>query len=128
MRVPTTNGSDVAAETMKVRSRPLEDRVGEAQGHGSGGRGWAQPDCDQGIARWPRSRSLGGPHDLEELFDGGCPSQSGAGAVEAACEPHARPGLGKGIGSIDAHGGLSLIHISEPTRLGMISYAVFCLK
>src|SRR5428012_9108 len=25
-------------------------------------------------------------------------------------------------------GGLSLIHISEPTRLGMISYAVFCLK
>src|SRR5659263_200137 len=25
-------------------------------------------------------------------------------------------------------GTLSLIHISEPTRLGMISYAVFCLK
>src|SRR5450756_403696 len=25
-------------------------------------------------------------------------------------------------------GHLSLIHISEPTRLGMISYAVFCLK
>src|SRR5450756_2663154 len=24
--------------------------------------------------------------------------------------------------------GLSLIHISEPTRLGMNSYAVFCLK
>src|SRR5450756_2898681 len=23
---------------------------------------------------------------------------------------------------------LSLIHISEPTRLGMLSYAVFCLK
>src|SRR5665648_1105440 len=29
-----------------------------------------------------------------------------------------------GIGPQD----LSLIHISEPTRLGMISYAVFCLK
>src|SRR5450756_2568967 len=27
---------------------------------------------------------------------------------------------------VDVH--LSLIHISEPTRLGMISYAVFCLK
>src|SRR5450756_621977 len=26
------------------------------------------------------------------------------------------------------HKDLSLIHISEPTRLGMISYAVFCLK
>src|SRR5665648_196821 len=28
----------------------------------------------------------------------------------------------------DAYIILSLIHISEPTRLGMISYAVFCLK
>src|SRR5450756_335085 len=27
-----------------------------------------------------------------------------------------------------ANAQLSLIHISEPTRLGMISYAVFCLK
>src|SRR5450756_2697859 len=27
-----------------------------------------------------------------------------------------------------SHPHLSLIHISEPTRLGMISYAVFCLK
>src|SRR5450756_2915778 len=34
--------------------------------------------------------------------------------------------------ALDGHVGavlrLSLIHISEPTRLGMISYAVFCLK
>ena len=29
------------------------------------------------------------------------------------------------LGILDS---LSLIHISEPTRLGMISYAVFCLK
>src|SRR5665648_1180946 len=28
----------------------------------------------------------------------------------------------------EQHAHLSLIHISEPTRLGMISYAVFCLK
>src|SRR5450759_2514427 len=28
---------------------------------------------------------------------------------------------------LDEHEDLSLIHISEPTRLGMISYAVFCL-
>src|SRR5450756_3259194 len=36
-----------------------------------------------------------------------------------------------GIGVVDETGfikKLSLIHISEPTRLGMISYAVFCLK
>src|SRR5665648_261883 len=35
------------------------------------------------------------------------------------------------INDIDYYNGvifLSLIHISEPTRLGMISYAVFCLK
>ena len=34
-------------------------------------------------------------------------------------------------GQLPAYGAdnaLSLIHISEPTRLGMISYAVFCLK
>src|SRR5665648_794413 len=30
--------------------------------------------------------------------------------------------------AIDRKHALSLIHISEPTRLGMISYAVFCLK
>src|SRR5428012_16047 len=30
--------------------------------------------------------------------------------------------------SPSGHHVLSLIHISEPTRLGMISYAVFCLK
>src|SRR5450759_610869 len=29
---------------------------------------------------------------------------------------------------VHTHTALSLIHISEPTRLGMISYAVFCLK
>src|SRR5450756_2708244 len=48
-----------------------------------------------------------------------------------------RPHLRAGRDDVDglAGGGipgtvnrLSLIHISEPTRLGMISYAVFCLK
>ncbi len=32
------------------------------------------------------------------------------------------------IKSIDTLVVLSLIHISEPTRLALISYAVFCLK
>src|SRR5450759_1201556 len=35
---------------------------------------------------------------------------------------------GKRIVCLDIPDNLSLIHISEPTRLGMISYAVFCLK
>src|SRR5450756_2966090 len=32
------------------------------------------------------------------------------------------------VGQPESAIALSLIHISEPTRLGMISYAVFCLK
>src|SRR5450759_2702207 len=40
------------------------------------------------------------------------------------CEPYA---LSFSLDSHSVHS-LSLIHISEPTRLGMISYAVFCLK
>src|SRR5450756_1893816 len=36
--------------------------------------------------------------------------------------------LGRDLFSRVLWGALSLIHISEPTRLGMISYAVFCLK
>src|SRR5450756_3245365 len=32
------------------------------------------------------------------------------------------------VKDLNNHSKLSLIHISEPTRLGMISYAVFCLK
>src|SRR5450756_838632 len=36
--------------------------------------------------------------------------------------------LGAETATLSAPDMLSLIHISEPTRLGMISYAVFCLK
>src|SRR5450756_829639 len=45
--------------------------------------------------------------------------------------PHPRPGmllLQQVPVQTAAEWDLSLIHISEPTRLGMISYAVFCLK
>src|SRR5450756_3092475 len=46
-------------------------------------------------------------------------------ALLALHAPHDRDGAaGFRVGLLD----LSLIHISEPTRLGMISYAVFCLK
>src|SRR5665648_642165 len=41
------------------------------------------------------------------------------------CSPFLREAL---HGRYTALRPLSLIHISEPTRLGMISYAVFCLK
>src|SRR5659263_782796 len=42
--------------------------------------------------------------------------------------PHAGVRLYCLVFSLRGPGHLSLIHISEPTRLGMISYAVFCLK
>src|SRR5450756_1187467 len=46
--------------------------------------------------------------------------------------PYRKGGDGGHGGGKKKHGArgadLSLIHISEPTRLGMISYAVFCLK
>src|SRR5450759_1148030 len=41
---------------------------------------------------------------------------------------HAGAGSGKTSAVLGTVRQLSLIHISEPTRLGMISYAVFCLK
>src|SRR5659263_192754 len=59
-------------------------------------------------------------------------------SVNQTAHQKAHEKVGKGVVPVDAHFhvkgvgvvvlGLSLIHISEPTRLGMISYAVFCLK
>src|SRR5450759_3461945 len=75
-----------------------------------------------------------GPDDPWELV---CDGHGGAVSSAPLLDPE-RPCL-KAMRSFRAMGGqdhrpcpadqeLSLIHISEPTRLGMISYAVFCLK
>ena len=52
--------------------------------------------------------------------------------IETICRsfPHEKENLKCYAEQLQAVGNLilSLIHISEPTRLGMISYAVFCLK
>src|SRR5665648_947386 len=42
-------------------------------------------------------------------------------------ETHGRPETERLLEGMPTLERLSLIHISEPTRLGMISYAVFCL-
>src|SRR5659263_706289 len=48
--------------------------------------------------------------------------------TEKALLKEIAPQISKTLRNIDiVELGLSLIHISEPTRLGMISYAVFCL-
>ena len=60
------------------------------------------------------------------------PDDIGGAADDGEADGPVVPGaLSPGGGAADDIGGeegLSLIHISEPTRLGMISYAVFCLK
>src|SRR5450756_3184360 len=69
----------------------------------------AQLECRDGLLRPRHDGPLAG--DLRELLGGGVD------------ELRVRDGFA------DSHvEDLSLIHISEPTRLGMISYAVFCLK
>ena len=61
----------------------------------------------------------------------GDPASTLFGRFKGRMEPEAlerlQELLGYGEGSIFVQY-LSLIHISEPTRLALISYAVFCLK
>eukprot|EP01016_Furgasonia_blochmanni_P049513 TRINITY_DN7522_c0_g1_i5.p1 TRINITY_DN7522_c0_g1~~TRINITY_DN7522_c0_g1_i5.p1 ORF type:complete len:322 (-),score=59.99 TRINITY_DN7522_c0_g1_i5:21-986(-) len=52
-------------------------------------------------------------------------SEGGASAAQGTSTTFRIDASVQGLGP---HFKLSLIHISEPTRLGMISYAVFCLK
>src|SRR5450756_462766 len=56
-------------------------------------------------------------------FEPGALLVLGAGILAALLFVRSRDRLG-----LQGAASLSLIHISEPTRLGMISYAVFCLK
>src|SRR5450756_2336051 len=55
------------------------------------------------------------------------PSSAQIRAVPVKRDPHGASEAARSATQL-VIGNLSLIHISEPTRLGMISYAVFCLK
>src|SRR5665648_420516 len=58
-----------------------------------------------------------------------CPDVRARVVVErATCNSSSPDLVGRLVGYGASAPHLSLIHISEPTRLGMISYAVFCLK
>src|SRR5450759_3704477 len=60
------------------------------------------------------------------IYDGDLEAGEGIPPAAKALKELARRHDGFAIASPEYN--LSLIHISEPTRLGMISYAVFCLK
>src|SRR5450756_2596789 len=64
--------------------------------------------------RWPVHSAYNVDHPRDQ------PAEPTHGGTDHARAYTHRPGR--------AQRDLSLIHISEPTRLGMISYAVFCLK
>src|SRR5450756_2006752 len=90
-------------------------------------------------ARTPAKRSSPVPADVQRVTqlagEGALPLGATAGEPELLDEESGQAGgviereavLVRNVG-IGHKGELSLIHISEPTRLGMISYAVFCLK
>src|SRR5450756_2034211 len=64
-----------------------------------------------------------------ELIDTGDPIPAGSDAVLMVEDLNeVEPGIFEIIKPASPWQNVSLIHISEPTRLGMISYAVFCLK
>src|SRR5450756_2233821 len=58
---------------------------------------------------------------------GGLDGNSCSKAAPAECSKFLNFTMQKKYQEDYANAFLSLIHISEPTRLGMISYAVFCL-
>src|SRR5450756_2918989 len=79
------------------------------------------PLMTQASARpMPSSTSLSGPHTLNHQS-----SPYSSSTLRMARRKSSASAI---LSSTSAVPPLSLIHISEPTRLGMISYAVFCLK
>src|SRR5450756_1197930 len=113
-----------------LQSRQLHADAGSARGGqavvADQPAGKTREDRRQGRAPWPlrhlpdgRGRGAEGIVPEDSATDRG----TTATATTSACVR--RPMV---MRSTAADGRLSLIHISEPTRLGMISYAVFCLK
>src|SRR5665647_3772641 len=80
-----------------------------------------QPDRDRGLSRRESRARSGGQGMSSQL------TSAPLLAVRGLKLGYDRTDAVKGI-DFDVLQGLSLIHISEPTRRTPISYAVFCLK
>src|SRR5665648_763053 len=97
-------------------------------------------DHQRGIKKEPRNQQQNNSRGYESSAPGQSHSQSELEGADEAVRDRTSDNSGtsdRPAGSVPTGDslndaiktlGLSLIHISEPTRLGMISYAVFCLK
>src|SRR5450756_335386 len=107
--------SEVVAELRnsdRYCSSATDERLGAGQ--------WFYFNCDMRYGYM--HRDSGSPLELPSsnivFFVGSVPAEG----------PQVDLMLGGWGGHLKEEDELSIIHISEPTRLGMISYAVFCLK
>src|SRR5450756_2907336 len=107
MREPALVHVGLLGEARAVRERSHRLAFGDPAVHR-----WAVPDGGGPGRVTPRGRDALSPVELQPHV---------GSRLEALVEEPRRLRGGH------AEHALSLIHISEPTRLGMISYAVFCL-
>src|SRR5450759_5668638 len=121
---------------MRSKLEPYEDQYVGAGGNGGGSGRRQLAAVSRSVGRWSGDRfsagrmegGIGEEHPLEDRHPGPGPFQP-RDLGRPHFPHHGRPGLWRGATqSRPLWRYLSLIHISEPTRLGMISYAVFCLK
>src|SRR5450756_2359457 len=97
------------------RGQRAENGAEDGAGDGPGEAPGDAPGCGRGYSATRRERITSSPRKRSRLKTTATVTRSFGSHRIAARVPASAPVL-------------SLIHISEPTRLGMISYAVFCLK
>src|SRR5450756_2917185 len=86
---------------------------------------WHGAGSATAVKQWGQTPLLSHPSDEEDTGFGLRVSKRYGQICSTRLVDRTEPDLQQRRGHL-SH--LSLIHISEPTRLGMISYAVFCLK
>src|SRR5450756_1452688 len=123
-----------SADPPSAPPRPRRPGSGRERGAQPGHKGRSRPllaleRVDELIEHWPeRCRSCARPFQEEERIAVAAPQRHQVCELPAIAVWVSEHRLHRLRCPACAAETLSLIHISEPTRLGMISYAVFCLK